>query len=61
MGDGPYSAKIVPHVGLSFAPAQAWRTAIENADVVTDREGGKGAVMDACVHIMYLMGIEHGF
>jgi 3-deoxy-D-manno-octulosonate 8-phosphate phosphatase (KDO 8-P phosphatase) len=61
MGDGPYDAKIFPHVGLSFAPAQAWRTAIENADVVTDREGGKGAVMDACVHIMYLMGIEHGF
>jgi 3-deoxy-D-manno-octulosonate 8-phosphate phosphatase (KDO 8-P phosphatase) len=61
MGDGPYDAKIFPHVGLSIAPAQAWRTAIENADYVTDREGGKGAVMDACVHIMYLMGIENGF
>ena len=61
MGDGPYDAKIFPHVGLSIAPAQAWRTAIENADYVTEREGGKGAVMDACVHIMYLMGIEHGF
>ena len=61
MGDGPYDAKIFPHVGLSFAPAQAWRTAIENADVVTDREGGKGAVMDACVHIMYLMDIENEF
>ena len=61
MGDGPYDAKIFPHVGLSIAPAQAWRTAIENADYVTDREGGKGAVMEACVHIMYLMGIEHGF
>ena len=61
MGDGPYDAKIFPHVGLSIAPAQAWRTAIENADYVTEREGGKGAVMDACVHIMYLMGIENGF
>ena len=61
MGDGPYDAKIFLHVGLSFAPAQAWKTAIENADVVTDREGGKGAVMEACVHIMYLMGIENGF
>jgi 3-deoxy-D-manno-octulosonate 8-phosphate phosphatase (KDO 8-P phosphatase) len=61
MGDGPYDAKIFPHVGLSIAPAQAWRTAIEHADYVTDREGGKGAVMDACVHIMYLMGIENGF
>ena len=61
MGDGPYDAKIFPHVGLSFAPAQAWRTAKEHATYVTDREGGKGAVMDACVIIMELMGIEHGF
>jgi len=61
MGDGPYDAKIFPHVGLSIAPAQAWRTARANADYVTEREGGKGAVMDACVHIMYLMEIEHGF
>jgi 3-deoxy-D-manno-octulosonate 8-phosphate phosphatase (KDO 8-P phosphatase) len=61
MGDGPYDAKIMPYVGLSFAPAQAWRTAISNATVVTRREGGKGAVMDACVYIMDKMGIEHGF
>jgi 3-deoxy-D-manno-octulosonate 8-phosphate phosphatase KdsC-like HAD superfamily phosphatase len=51
----------MPYVGLSFAPAQAWRTAISNATVVTRREGGKGAVMDACVYIMDKMGIEHGF
>ena len=61
MGDGPYDAKIFPHVGLSIAPAQAWRTAISNANIVTRREGGKGAVMDACVYIMDKMGIEHGF
>lgn len=61
MGDGPYDAKIFPHVGLSIAPAQAWRTAIANATYVTPREGGKGAVMDACVYIMDKMGIEHGF
>ena len=61
MGDGPYDAKIFPHVGLSIAPAQAWRTAISNATYVTPREGGKGAVMDACVYIMDKMGIEHGF
>ena len=61
MGDGPYDAKIMPHVGLSFAPAQAWRTAREKAMHVTEREGGKGAVMDACIIIMDLMGIEHGF
>ena len=61
MGDGPYDAKIFPHVGLSIAPAQAWRTAISKASYVTPREGGKGAVMDACVYIMDKMGIEHGF
>ena len=61
MGDGPFDSKIFPHVGLSFAPAQAWRTAISNATYVTPREGGKGAVMDACVYIMDKMGIEHGF
>jgi len=61
MGDGPFDAKIFPHVGLSIAPAQAWRTAISNATYVTPREGGKGAVMDACVYIMDEMGIEHGF
>ena len=61
MGDGPHDAKIFPHVGLSIAPAQAWRTAIANATYVTPREGGKGAVMDACIIIMDKMGIEHGF
>lgn len=61
MGDGPYDAKIFPHVGLSIAPAQAWRTALSNASHVTYRAGGHGAVMDACVYIMNKMGIEHGF
>ena len=61
MGDGPYDAKIFPHVGLSIAPAQAWRTSINQATYVTRREGGKGAVMDACIIIMDKMGIEHGF
>ena len=61
MGDGPYDAKIMPHVGLSFAPAQAWRTARDAATYVTEREGGKGAVMDACIIIMNLMGIKHEF
>ena len=61
MGDGPYDAKIFPYVGLSIAPRQAWRTAISAADYVTEREGGKGAVMDACIYIMDKMGITHGF
>ena len=61
MGDGPFDAKIFPHVGLSIAPAQAWRTAIDQATYVTDRKGGEGAVMDACIIIMDLMEIKHEF
>jgi 3-deoxy-D-manno-octulosonate 8-phosphate phosphatase (KDO 8-P phosphatase) len=61
MGDGPYDAKIFPHVGLGIAPSQAWDSAIKQATYVTPREGGKGAVMDACVFIMGKMGIEHEF
>lgn len=61
MGDGPYDAKIFPKVGLSIAPAQAWRTAIIEADFITNREGGKGAVMDACVYILDKLGVKHEF
>jgi len=61
MGDGPYDAKIFPHVALSIAPAQAWNTACSAATYVTPRKGGRGAVMDACVYIMNRMGIEHEF
>lgn len=61
MGDGPYDAKIFPHVGLSIAPAQSWRTAIGAATYVTPRNGGEGAVLDACVYIMDRMRIEHEF
>lgn len=61
MGDGPYDAKIFPLVGLSIAPAQAWRTAIKQANYVTPRAGGQGAVMDACVYILDQMRIKHEF
>lgn len=61
MGDGPFDATIFPHVGLSIAPAQAWRTARDKATYTTEREGGKGAVMDACIYIMDKMGIKHEF
>ena len=61
MGDGPYDAKIFPHVGLSIAPAQAWRTAIQHADYITPRRGGDGAVMDACVYILDKLGVKHEF
>ncbi len=61
MGDGPHDAMIFPYVAMSIAPAQAWRTAIQEATYVTPREGGKGAVMDACVYILDELGIKHDF
>ena len=39
-------------VGYSIAPANADKTAIENADFVTGHSGGDRAVAEACIHIM---------
>ena len=61
MGDGPHDALIFPLVDISIAPAQAWDSAIAAADYVTDREGGKGAVMDACVYLLDKLGVDHEF
>lgn len=61
MGDGPYDARVMQVVGLSIAPAQAWRTTLQAADYVSPYRGGHGAVMDACVYIMNRMGISHEF
>lgn len=61
MGDGPHDAAIIKNVGLGIAPAQAWTTTALAADYLTLREGGDGAVMEACVYILNEMGIEHDF
>lgn len=61
MGDGPYDARVMQHVGLSIAPAQSWDSCLTAATYVTKRAGGRGAVMEACVYIMNKMGIDHAF
>lgn len=61
MGDGPHDAPIIRAVGLGIAPAQAWDTATYEAAFVTDRRGGEGAVMEACVYILDELGINHDF
>ena len=61
MGDGPYDAAIIKIVGLGIAPAQAWTTTAYAADYLCFREGGDGAVMEACVYIANQMGIKHEF
>lgn len=61
MGDGPHDAAILKNVGLGIAPGQAWDSAAMAADYLTIREGGDGAVMEACVYILNEMGIKHDF
>lgn len=61
MGDGPYDALVMPHVGLSIAPAQAYKSCTSAANFVTKVAGGHGAVMEACVIILNEMGIKHEF
>jgi 3-deoxy-D-manno-octulosonate 8-phosphate phosphatase (KDO 8-P phosphatase) len=39
-------------VGYSIAPANADKTAKENANFVTGNSGGNRAVAEACIHIM---------
>ena len=52
MGDGIFDHFIMREVGYSIAPANADKTAIENADFVTGNSGGDRAVAEACIHIM---------
>ena len=61
MGDGPHDAAVLRAVGFGIAPSQAYITAIQAADYVTQQAGGSGAVMAACVMIMNKMGINHDF
>lgn len=61
MGDGPYDAAVIKAVGFGIAPSQAWDSAKYNADYITTRNGGNGAVLEACVVIMNRMGIQHDF
>ena len=56
MGDGPYDAPILKAVGLGITPKQAWDSALDAADIITEREGGSGAVAEACLKILKLMG-----
>lgn len=59
MGDGFFDAPIIKLAALGIAPQQARREAIMAADYVTPSAGGHGAVMDACLHILDIMGLPH--
>lgn len=59
MGDGFYDAPILRQAAYSFAPAQARIEAKTAAKFITASEGGQGAVMDACLKIMSILGIPY--
>lgn len=61
MGDGIYDAKIIQHARIGIAPAQARIEARNMATYITPSNGGEGAYLDACVHIMKKMGIPYEF
>lgn len=52
MGDGVFDAMVFNSVGYSIAPANAFYKTKELADYVTNSSGGRGAVAEACFHIM---------
>jgi 3-deoxy-D-manno-octulosonate 8-phosphate phosphatase KdsC-like HAD superfamily phosphatase len=59
MGDGFYDAPIIKSAVLGIAPAQARKEARSAADYITPSNGGEGAVMDACLHILDKLGISY--
>lgn len=61
MGDGIHDATIIEHARIGIAPAQARLEARNIADYVTPSNGGEGAYLDACIHIMKKIGIPYEF
>ena len=51
MGDGIYDAPILKKCLFGIAPKNARKEAKDSANFITESEGGKGAVCDACIEI----------
>jgi len=51
-GDDLLDVSLMKRVGLSIAVADAHKTVIENADMVTESKGGAGAVREVCEAIL---------
>ncbi len=52
MGDGIFDVLVFNKVAYSIAPANAFSQTRNQADFVTKRRGGEGAVAEACFHLM---------
>jgi 3-deoxy-D-manno-octulosonate 8-phosphate phosphatase (KDO 8-P phosphatase) len=52
MGDGVYDAEIIKNSKYGIAPRNAVNEAKKKADYITKRNGGDGAVYEACLHLL---------
>lgn len=52
MGDGIFDHYVMKEVGYSISTSDGDLRAKDHADYVTERQGGKRAVAEACLHIM---------
>ncbi len=57
IGDDLPDLALMQMVGLSIAVADAHKTVLENADMVTSAKGGAGAVREACEAILKAQGL----
>lgn len=56
MGDGHYDAEVFSVVAYSIAPANAVAIAKSRANYVTKSCGGNGAVYEAALHVLKMIG-----
>lgn len=52
MGDGIFDHYVMKKVFYSIAPNNADKLAKNNADFITERDGGSRAVAEACLHLL---------
>ena len=57
IGDDLPDLALMQMVGLSIAVADAHKTVLENADMVTSAKGGAGAVREVCEAILKAQGL----
>ena len=57
VGDDLVDIPLMKRVGLSVAVADAHETVVEHADMVTDAQGGAGAVREVCEAILKAQGL----
>jgi 3-deoxy-D-manno-octulosonate 8-phosphate phosphatase (KDO 8-P phosphatase) len=57
MGDDLSDLALMKKVGLSIAPANAHKTVLKNADMVTLLKDGNGAVRETCKTISKAQGL----